>query len=111
MEKPNEVAAEPKHSPSFWGFILRPAVVVILYVLSFGPAERFRLKSASTFPRMGILIDVFYSPIMWAYFRVPPFQEAFDVYMRWWVWEWARPGLIDSIHTTFALSPASYVRF
>jgi hypothetical protein len=37
MEKPIEVDAEPKLSPSFWGFILWPTVVLLLYVPTAGP--------------------------------------------------------------------------
>jgi hypothetical protein len=81
MEKPNEVDAEPKHSPSFWGFIIWPAVVLMVYVLSIGPVSRF-MNIDSGAP------GLFYTPLFFAYWTVPPFAEAFDVYMRWWDPHW-----------------------
>jgi hypothetical protein len=85
MEKPNEVDAEPKHTASFWRFILWPAAVLVLYVLSFGPFDHF-FGAAS--PKVELLLRLFYTPLSLAYHHVPPFQRAFDVYMSWWDKHW-----------------------
>jgi hypothetical protein len=82
MAEPNEVDSKSKHSPSFWDFILWPATVLMLYVLSIGPAVWLAGSgSPSTTER---LLEAFYTPLHWMCIEVPPFGKAIDVYMHWW---------------------------
>jgi hypothetical protein len=87
MEKPTiEPDADRKHTPSFWGFTLWPAVVLMLYVLSYGPVDLF-LGTESTPLRQ------FYSPIGWACLNVPGFSIAFNLYMCCWEPGWGKARL------------------
>jgi hypothetical protein len=87
MEKPNEVDAESKHSPGFWGYIIWPTVVLMLYVLSFGPLYGSHSRSVIAF-RETTTLSYIYLPVAWGYDNVPPFQKAMYVYMRWWDPTW-----------------------
>jgi hypothetical protein len=83
----DESMAEDKGSRSAWGFILWPLLVVMLYVLSSGPA--------SLLFRKGILIDkarFIYLPLDWAYFYTPLWRP---LGMYWHLWspsEFGRNG-------------------
>lgn len=87
MEKPKEVDAERKHSPSFWGFFLWPAVVLMLYVLSVGPVRKVLDRPAAT-QLEWTLARAFYIPLVWVHDNVPPFGTAVEVYLGWWGLHW-----------------------
>jgi hypothetical protein len=84
MEKPIVVDAEPKHSPSLWSFYLWPAVVLMVYVLSVGPVDRFIYRSPNM-PQGGkaLLVD-FYLPLRWTCEHIPLLYNAFLAYDDWW---------------------------
>ncbi len=88
MEKPAEPATsiEGKHSIN-WGFILWPLVILILYVLSFGPImlmmDKGRISSNSK------LEQKIYKPWFWAYHNTP-LHKPMGMYLHLWT-----PHLFD----------------
>jgi hypothetical protein len=76
--------AKAKRSFNWWGFGLWPAVVVMLYLLSFGPVVRFldgKPKRWTPDPR---IIDMFYTPWFWAYLETP-LHKPLGMYMHLWM--------------------------
>ncbi len=96
MEKPVETTAPDggKHS-IYWGFIVWPVVILLLYVLSFGPVMRFgsmmmltvERKNKSYFytsPKRDGFLAKFYAPLGWVY-NETPLHKPLGMYMHLWV--------------------------
>ena len=64
--KDDEGTAENKGSRSLWGFILWPFLIVLLYVLSSGPATTISEKNIVSHN-----VWIIYRPLGWAYFSTP----------------------------------------
>ena len=85
----DETTAEDKGSKSYWGFILWPFLVVMLYVLSSGPVVLLLRK--------GIINEkawVIYRPLRWGYTSTPLWRP---LGMYWHLWcpdGFAKNGLI-----------------
>lgn len=82
---PNEPtrATEPTTPPSketggasLLTYVSWVVVVLLVYVLSFGPV--YRVFGAA--PAVGVT----YAPVLWAYEWVPPFRPVLDRYMALW---------------------------
>jgi hypothetical protein len=74
----DKTMAEDKGSRSYWGFILWPLLVVMLYVLSSGPALLLNEKRILTDK-----VFVIYWPLEWAYFHTP-LKMPFGMYWHLW---------------------------
>jgi hypothetical protein len=109
MEKPAETATPGPVAPTtagvgkhsiYWGFIVWPVAILLLYVLSFGPVMRFgslmlltvtrNNKSCFyTSPRRDGFLARFYAPLGWAY-NETPLHKPLGMYMHLWI-----PGAFD----------------
>jgi hypothetical protein len=73
--------SEAKKSANWWGFVLWPFVIVILYTLSFGPfwmmLERRRITPENQ------LTLKFYGPLLWAY-NETPLHKPLGIYLHLW---------------------------
>src|SRR5436309_1160925 len=56
--QPDETTTEEKSSRSYWGFVLWPLAVIVLYVLSAGPVMRAYMNDT-----VGDGVIVVYSPL------------------------------------------------
>ena len=74
IETSSDDASEPR---IWWRFILWPVVVVVVYILSLGPVVRWVGMGPP-------VVRAFYTPLIWAHDRVPPFRVTLDKYMRLW---------------------------
>ena len=73
-------ASEEKSSRSYWGFVLWPVAVIVLYVLSVGPAGVAVEKGL--LPRRVMII---YQPLLDVAFNTP-LERPFGAYLRLWGW-------------------------
>jgi hypothetical protein len=99
MEKPAETTTpkDEKHSVNL-GFIVWPLVILILYLLSFGPfwmmIEKGLIGPLMITNRRVIpnnkFIFKFYQPVFWAYDNTL-FHKPLGIYLHLWV-----PKLIDN---------------
>ncbi len=86
---------DEKYSIPWTGFIVWPVLILLLYVLSFGPAMRFgsmvmvlRTRNNKSYiynlgQRNGFL-GKFYAPIYWAY-NETPLHNPLGMYMHLWI--------------------------
>ncbi len=67
MEKPVETAtaAEKKHTVNWVALILWPFVILLLYVLSFGPVGM--LQESGHISPGNEFLNKLYDPVVWAY--------------------------------------------
>jgi hypothetical protein len=82
MEKPAETTTPKEKRSINWGaLILWPVVILILYVLSWGPVimmiEKGHISSTNEFLRM------FYRPLGWAYAETP-LHKPLGMYFHLW---------------------------
>jgi hypothetical protein len=81
MEEASYSPSERERGQGHWGFIMWPPAALILYVLSFGPADwLFGVGPGA--------VQTFYAPLFWAYKHAPPFRASFDMYMVLWDKNW-----------------------
>src|SRR5438105_4651707 len=89
MEEPAETREETKHSKGFGSYALWAGVVLVLYVLSFGPVAMIarKLEPKGVFrshPRFFELIHrPYYGPFVWAYNKTL-LHKPLGVYMHLW---------------------------
>jgi hypothetical protein len=83
MEQPPEQKPLPGTKRSFfWNyFILTPASVLFLYVLSLGPV--FMLMSKGSISTRNQSVRPFYYPVLWAYNKTP-LHKPLGLYFRLW---------------------------
>lgn len=81
MEEQNDNSSEQKHGHSYWGFVLWPAALLLLYVLSFAPVNWL-------FGGGPPAVRTIYAPLLWTYKNVAPFRTVFDMYMGLWDRHW-----------------------
>jgi hypothetical protein len=81
MEERNDKASAGNAGRSHWSPLLWLPEVLLLYILSLGPADRLVGAASPT-------AKAFYAPVFWVYLRVPPFQRTLDTYMRLWDKNW-----------------------
>lgn len=79
-EQPLNNATNEQRGSGVLTFVLWLAVVVLFYVLSFGPVYRFLGASPA--------VKVIYTPVFWAYWWLPPFATLLDWYMTLWDKHW-----------------------
>ena len=75
---PDETTSEEKSSRSYWGFVLWPLAVIVLYVLSAGPVMRAYMNDT-----VGDGVFVVYSPLLSVCDRTPV-KKALGLYMHLW---------------------------
>ena len=80
MNEPAETREESKHSGGFGSYALWAGVVLVLYVLSFGPYEMVRQKGRWQNHR---LIDIAYSPL-WVGYNNTPLHKSLGRYLHLW---------------------------
>jgi hypothetical protein len=81
MERHSDNVSAQKPGRSHGSLLLWLPAVLLLYILSLGPADRL-VGAASPAAK------AFYAPVFWVYLRVPPFRQALDMYMRLWDKNW-----------------------
>ena len=81
-EQPESTATVGKHSFNWQAFILWPIVIVLLYVLSFGPV--FRMEIKGTIRLNNQFCNNFYEPIAWAYWNTQ-LHKPLGMYFHSWV--------------------------
>jgi hypothetical protein len=81
MEEPAETREETKDSRGFGIYALWAGVVLVLYVLSWGPLVRWE----DPLVRMGLPRDIglLYMPWMWAYDKTP-LHKPLGMYLHVW---------------------------
>jgi hypothetical protein len=83
MEKPAETnTPKEKHSAFLPGFIVWPLLVLLLYVLSYGPIMMMYAKGHISPANQ--IVWKFYTPIDWAYVRTP-LHKPLGMYLHLWV--------------------------
>jgi hypothetical protein len=75
------ITPRKKHSVTWTGFIVWPFVILILYVLSYGPVTTLVDKGRISVPN--VPLATFYMPLQWAYERTP-FEKPLGMYMHLW---------------------------
>lgn len=89
MEEQAETREETKYSRGFGSYALWAGVVLVLYVLSFGPVAMIGRKLEPTglfrsHPRFFELIHrPYYAPLGWAYYKTP-LHKPLGMYMHLW---------------------------
>jgi hypothetical protein len=81
MNSLDDNTTSEKAGRSYLGIALWLPGVLLLYILSLGPADRL-VGSGSPAAK------AIYAPVFWVYLRVPPFQKSLDMYMRLWDKNW-----------------------
>lgn len=74
-----------KHAFSWRAFILWPFVILLLYVLSWGPVLMMWEKNRTS-PEVFFVLK-FYSPVDWFY-RETPLHTPLGMYLHLWVPAW-----------------------
>src|SRR6266404_4930108 len=77
--KPDETTTEEKGSRSYWGFVLWPLVILLLYPLSYGPA----LRAAHNRIIRASVLHVYYPLLRVTY--VARLDRPFGMYLHLWV--------------------------
>ena len=77
-------ASEEKCSGSYWGFVLWPVAVIVLYVLSAGPISLGVYKGTVNATVLGV-----YTPLE-TVVGATPLKQPFGKYIFWW-----SPGAFD----------------
>ena len=75
MNEPPENTSDRALARGGRSLILWLPVVLVMYVLTAGPALHF----------MGVhskAVQITYAPLFWVYGHVPPFRTAFELYMH-----------------------------
>jgi hypothetical protein len=86
---PSETTTEEKSSRSYWGFVLWPFVILLLYVLGSGPAM-FAYRRGI----MANALFVAYRPLLSAVYPTR-LQKPFGMYLHLWVPElYDKDGII-----------------
>jgi hypothetical protein len=81
METPADTTTPKEKRFINWGaLILWPVVIVILYVLSFGPVVM--MIRTGKIPAESV-IPSFYKPMFWAYMKTP-LHKPLGLYFHWW---------------------------
>jgi hypothetical protein len=83
MEKPAETITpdKAKHSINWGALILWPVVILLLYVLSFGPVVRTWDNTPFDSPNPSMF--KFYSPVEWTYENTP-LHRPLGMYLHLW---------------------------
>jgi hypothetical protein len=82
--QPAEPTAEARWSRGFAGYFVWPVVIVLMYVLSSGPAGVLLLKKkVSSGSMCGHILNYFYTPWGWAYENTP-LHKPLGMYMHLW---------------------------
>jgi hypothetical protein len=84
MEAPPETKTPvgTKRSSGWWLLIVWPLVILLLYVLSFGPV--FLLFSKGSLSPRNKFIFNLYHPLFWAHARTP-LRKPLGMYLHLWV--------------------------
>src|SRR5258706_12105220 len=84
MQDQGEATAERKPGRGFWGLALWTGVIVLLYILSWGPfvmmEQKGVLRSTPALHRLG---EILYSPLAWAYANTP-LRKPLRMYLHLW---------------------------
>ena len=84
MEEPAEPTEETKHSRGFGRYVFWAGVVLLLYVLSSGPAVMMEEKGVwakgSSWDRFS---EIVYAPLIWAYVDTP-LRKPLGMYFHLW---------------------------
>jgi len=84
MEAPAETKEETKHSRGFGSYLVWVGVVLVLYVLSMGPAVMIDHKGVlEAHTTLGNSLTVFYAPMTWAYMETPLYAPI-RMYLHLW---------------------------
>jgi len=75
----DSTTSEEKSSRSYWGFVLWPVVLVMVYVLSAGPAWRAADKGIISFNALNV-----YGPLN-TLLRSHAYGKPFRLYLHLWV--------------------------
>ena len=75
---PDATTSEEKSSRSYWGFVLWPVAVVVLYALSYGPVLRAVGRGHLNRDYLAV-----YRPLVCAVWDTP-LQKPLDAYARFW---------------------------
>ena len=80
--RPSETTTEEKSSRSYWGFVLWPFVIIVLYALSAGPAWLAISKGL-----IGLNCIIVYRPLV-RVVDATPLQRPFYMYIHLWCPDW-----------------------
>ena len=76
--RPDETTTEEKSSRSYWGFVLWPFVILVLYVLSAGPACLMYRKGI-----IGRNVMIVWTPLA-RVVEATPLRKPFYMYLDLW---------------------------
>ncbi|MDB6121165.1 MAG: hypothetical protein JWQ71_158 [Pedosphaera sp.] len=85
MDKPTETESERKRSGGLAHWVSWSGVVLLLYVLSYGPVAGivFRRGGAVT-PRTARALIIIYTPVYWLSDQTP-LKKPLQSYVGWWM--------------------------
>jgi hypothetical protein len=85
MDGHTETSAPIEEKDSFnWRmFILWPFVILLLYVLSFGPVMMLAEKKRIPTNKVTEFFEMFYDPCIWAYLETP-LHKPLGMYLHLW---------------------------
>lgn len=81
MEEPAETREETRRSRGFGSYVFWTVMVLVLYVLSWGPFVMMERKGI--WERPPVLLEGFYFPIYWAYSETV-LHKPVGMYLRLW---------------------------
>ena len=98
MEEETETTAETKHSGGFGMYAMWAGVVLLVYVLSWGPCIWARRSARLSHPTLVHYLHIFYLPIDRAYESPSPLRKPLEMYLQLW-----RPVWVDKIGNPYYL--------
>ncbi|MDB6124327.1 MAG: hypothetical protein JWQ71_3320 [Pedosphaera sp.] len=84
MDEPTEIKSQGKRSGGFAHWVYWFVVMVLLYVLSFGPVMGLAMRVEGTHSKASRAAEIFYTPVLWLCDR-PLLEQPFNSYIEWWV--------------------------
>jgi hypothetical protein len=96
MQEPTETREEAKDSRGFGTYAIWAGVVLVLYVLSWGPARTMYWRIVRYGTPMARAIDAVYFPIEWAENNTP-LGKPLGMYLNLWVPKRTFEGDVDPI--------------